>query len=119
MVYYVSLKKVRCYMRISPETLKKIRKIIFNKYAIVLIIFVLVLTFNGSYSLINRIKRGMEINSTKKEIKFYKTEIETNIKQMKEMRSSDKNLEKFAREKYYLKKDSEDIYIIKEDDDIK
>ena len=33
------------------------------------------------------------------------------------MTSSDENLEKYGREKFYLKKDSEDIYIIKEEDE--
>ena len=38
---------------------------------------------------------------------------------MNEMRASPASLEKYAREQYYLKKDSEDIYIIKEDDEKK
>lgn len=106
-------------MRISPTLLQKIRKIFLNKYAIVTIVFFTFLTFSGTNSLINRYKRNREINSLKKEIKYYKTEIIENKKKMIEMRSSNESLEKYAREQYLLKKDSEDIYIIKEKDEDK
>ena len=36
---------------------------------------------------------------------------------MNEMQVSDESLETYAREQYYLKKDSEDIFIIKEKDE--
>lgn len=81
--------------------------------------FLAIITFSGSYSFINRFKRARELKSFQKEIKYYKTEIKNNKLKMQEMQSSDENLEKYGREKFYLKKDSEDIYIIKEDNDEK
>lgn len=103
-------------MKISPTFLQKFRKIFLNKYAIVIVIFFGFLTFSGNNSLITRFKRDKKLKSLKKEIKYYKSDIEINKKKMVEMRSSNETLEKYAREQYYLKKDSEDIYIIKEDD---
>ena len=106
-------------MKLPADFFQKLRKIFLNKYAIVTIVFLGFLTFSGSNSLINRFKRGREIKSLEKEIKFYRSEINENKKKTQEMRSSKESLEKYAREQYYLKKDSEDIYIIKEDDEKK
>jgi hypothetical protein len=35
---------------------------------------------------------------------------------MNEMQTSDESLEQYAREQYHLKKDSEDVFIIKEEE---
>lgn len=106
-------------MKPSSDFFSKLRKIFINKYAVVVIIFFAFLTFSGSYSLLDRFRRATSIHTTEKEIEFYRSEIEANKKKMSEMRSSPASLGKYAREQYYLKKDSEDVYIIKEDDDKK
>lgn len=106
-------------MKISPVFFQKLKKIFINKYAIATIVFLAILTFSGTNSLIVRFKRAKELKSLKKEIKYYQTEINDNKKKMIEMRSGNESLEKYAREQYFLKKDSEDVYIIKEDDDKK
>jgi len=41
-------------------------------------------------------------------------EIKTNKQKKNELQSSNENLEKFAREHYYMKRENEDIFIIKE-----
>ena len=41
-------------------------------------------------------------------------EIEKNRQELQSLVSSKKNLEKFAREKYLMKKDNEDIFVILE-----
>lgn len=47
-------------------------------------------------------------------MKYYEGEIKSNKRKKYELQSSNENLEKFAREHYYLKKENEDIFIIKE-----
>jgi cell division protein FtsB len=42
---------------------------------------------------------------------YYKGEIKKDQEQIKQLKNSEQ-IEKYAREKYYMKKDSEDIYII-------
>ncbi len=106
-------------MKFSSDFLHRLRKIFISKYVLVILIFLGFLTFSGSYSLIDRFKRSRNIRTTEKEIEFYRSEIEANKNKMNEMRASPASLEKYAREQYYLKKDSEDIYIIKEDDEKK
>ncbi|MHB9056718.1 MAG: septum formation initiator family protein [Paludibacteraceae bacterium] len=98
----------------SQKTVTKLRKFFLNKYLIVLLIFFVFILFFDQHNLVNRWKTGRNIRSLEKEINYYNEEIELNKKKMNEMQVSDKSLEKYAREHYYLKKDSEDIFIIKE-----
>jgi cell division protein FtsB len=42
---------------------------------------------------------------------YYKDEIKKDQENIKQLKNSEQ-IEKYAREKYYMKKDSEDIYII-------
>lgn len=96
------------------KTGTKLRKILLNKYFIVLLIFFVFILFFDQHNLVNRWKTGRNIRNLEKEINYYNEEIESNKKKMNEMQVSDKSLEQYAREHYYLKKDSEDIFIIKE-----
>jgi cell division protein FtsB len=93
-----------------------IRKVIFNKYFLTVAVFFMLIIFFGEHSLRNRWETGKNIKSLNKEIEFYKQEIESNKQKMNDMQAGDESLERYAREKYYLKKDSEDVFIIKEDE---
>jgi len=101
-------------MSLLQKSTQLLRKVFFNKYLVVLIGFVIFLTFFDNHNLISRWKTGRNNADMKKQIEFYQSEIEKNKKKMNDMQSSDESLEKYAREHYYLKKDSEDIFIIKE-----
>ena len=57
--------------------------------------------------------KGLEENK-----EFYKQEIDKDKAFIEKMKDSTE-MEKFAREKYYLKKENEDIYIIEHEDSLK
>jgi cell division protein DivIC len=92
----------------------KLRKIFLNKYLIVLLIFTVLVTFFDEHSFIHRWQSHRRIVQMEKELKFYQDEIKTTRQKKIELQSSDENLEKFAREHYFMKKENEDIFIIKE-----
>ena len=92
----------------------KLRKIFLNKYLIVFLMFAVFVTFFDEHSFIHRWQSYRRIVLMKKEMKYYQDEIKTNRQKKNELQSSNENLEKFAREHYYLKKENEDIFIIKE-----
>jgi cell division protein FtsB len=99
--------------------LKKIRKnrfikIIANVFVLILIPFLIWMTFidNNSY-LVHR-KLDHEINDLERTISFYKKKIEEDKATIKNLKDS-LQLERFAREKYLMKKDKEDIYLIEFD----
>lgn len=92
----------------------KITKLLFNKYTIVFVVFIVFVTFFDNHSLIHRWETHRRIVEMEKELKYYQKEIKDTRQKTNELRSNRENLEKFAREHYYMKKESEDIYIIKE-----
>ena len=81
---------------------------------IVLLVFVVFATFFDNHNLINRWETHQKIKQMEKELKFYQDEIKTSKLKKNELQSNKENLEKFAREHYYMKKQNEDIFIIKE-----
>ena len=54
---------------------------------------------------------GLENNAT-----YYKEEIKKDQENIRQLKNPEQ-IEKYAREKYYMKKDSEDIYIIEFEND--
>jgi cell division protein FtsB len=93
---------------------KKLKKILLNKYLIVFVAFTVFVTFFDEHSLIHRWDTHRKIVGMEKELKFYQNEIKTTRQKKNELQSSKDNLEKFAREHYFMKKQTEDIFIIKE-----
>jgi cell division protein FtsB len=92
---------------------KFFKTILFNKYLLVLVVFFVLIAFFDKYSLIQRFKTRQNIKSLEKELRHYQNEIEANKAKIEELQSSDENLEKFARETYLMKKENEEIFIVK------
>lgn len=103
-------------MNSFQKILSTVRKVVFNKYFLTILIFLIILVFFGEHNLRNRWKTTRNIKSLNKEIKFYQDEIDANKQKMNDMQAGDESLEKFAREKYFLKKENEDIFIVKENE---
>jgi cell division protein FtsB len=59
-----------------------------------------------------------EISEIENNIDYYKTEIEKDKKTLKTLNDS-VEIEKFARETYFMKRENEDVFIIKYEDSIK
>jgi len=93
---------------------KKLVKFIINRYVLILIAFsIWMLFFDGNSYLVHK-EYNKEIDKINKANKFYKEntkEYNIVIKKLKDT----SQLERFAREKYLMKKDNEDIYLIEFD----
>src|SRR5574344_2708467 len=90
-----------------------INKFIHNKYCVTMGIFVVWIFFFDEYSIYNRIQYRREINRLNNELEYYNNDLEESKQKTLELRSSNENLEKFAREQYLMKRPNEDIFIIK------
>ncbi|MEZ4803400.1 MAG: septum formation initiator family protein [Gelidibacter sp.] len=89
-----------------------------NLYVLIFAVFVIwMLFFDANSWLIHR-ELNADKNALEDEKEYYKKEIEKDNKDIKEL-SNDEGLERLAREKYYMKKENEDIYIIEYEDSIK
>ena len=86
-------------------------KILLNKYVIVSVFFVTWILFLDNYSYLDHRVLNKEINELEDNKVYYQEEIKKDKDQIKKLKNP-AQIEKYAREKYYMKKDSEDIYII-------
>ena len=71
--------------------------------------------FLDSNDLISRFKMSSKLRSLESEKEFYVEKISEVEKDRKELLTNKELLEKFAREKYLMKKESEDLFIIQEE----
>jgi cell division protein FtsB len=86
-------------------------KFLSNKYVWVLLFFCTWMLFLDNYSYFDHRILDTEINDLENNKKYYQEEIKKDLENIKLLKNPDQ-IEKYAREKYYMKKDSEDIYII-------
>ena len=96
---------------------KKWFKVFTNMYVLVLTVFVIWMIFFDTNSLLIHLELRKEIKKLEKQQEFLKTEIAEDKKVLKKL-SDPEELEKFAREQYYLKKKNEEIYLIEYEDSL-
>ena len=94
--------------------LKKLPPIFRNFYFVTGVCFLVWMTFLDSNDLISRYKMGAKLRSLERENKFYVEKIKQVEKDREELMTNKELLEKFAREKYLMKKESEDVFIVQE-----
>ncbi len=96
-----------------------ILKILGNRYVIVLVFFIVWMLFLDNTSYMEHRILNKQLNELEDNKKYYQDEIHKDEENIKLLKNPDQ-IEKYAREKYYMKRDSEDIYIIEfEGDSIK
>lgn len=87
-----------------------------NKYYLTLVAFIIWMLFFDNYSYFEHRFLNEQIDELKDNKKYYKSEIAKDSVKIKNLKN-DNMTEKYAREKYFMKKDSEDIYIIEFEED--
>ena len=93
------------------KVISKILPIIKNKYYLTIIAFVVWILFFDSNNIFELYKFRKAYHQLQEEKKFYIDETARVNIEKQELFSTDKSLEKFARERYFMKRDDEDIYI--------
>jgi cell division protein DivIC len=94
---------------------KKMPKAFRNFYFIVGAVFLMWLLTLDSNNLIARYQLSAKLQSLEDEKEYYEEKIKEVEQDRNELFGDRESLEKFAREKYLMKKESEDIYIIVEE----
>lgn len=94
-------------------------KFLGSRYTLVLIFFVVWMLFLDNQSYWDQRSLNKQINELEDNKTYYQQEIAKDEQSIKNLKNPGQT-ERYAREKYYMKKDSEDIYIIDiEEDKIK
>lgn len=86
------------------------------KYAVVCLIGVLIVGFLDENSVMSHLKNRQRISELEEEIDKYNADFRRDQSQIRELDRNPKAMEKVARERYYMKADDEDIFILSDDD---
>ena len=89
-----------------------------NKYLLILILFLIWMFFFDTNSFFIHNELNHDINALEDNKEFYNGEIKKDKIFIEKMNDSNE-IEKFAREEYFLKKENEEIFIIEHQDSIK
>ena len=92
--------------------LKRLPRFTKNFYFLATFAFLVWMLFVDSNDLLSRFKLGNRLRSLEEEKAYYLEKIKEVEKDREELMTNKGLLEKFAREKYLMKKESEDVFII-------
>jgi len=87
-------------------------KFINNRYFYTGLAFFVWIAFFDNDSLREQMKLSNKINRLEQQKYFYQSEIEKNKSALNALKYDTTRLEEYAREKYFMKKDNEDVYVV-------
>lgn len=99
-------------MKIDTIKMKRLIDLIKNKFFLITLVFIVWMIFFDKNDLFSQYQYHDQLSKLKQEREFYKVETEKVGKDLDELSSDKGKLEKFAREKYLMKKDNEDVFVI-------
>ena len=95
--------------------MKKIISVFKNKYLLTIIGLAVWVIFFDKNDLNTQIELRKEVAQLEEERNYYAHEISEITADIRDLTTNPKTLEKFAREKYLMKRDNEEIFVIVEE----
>ncbi len=86
-----------------------------NKYLLALVVALVWLLFFDTHNFMQQWRIRRQLKELRIERDFYRHEILRDSTAIEELKGDPDALERFAREKYLMKKEGEDVYILVED----
>ena len=93
------------------------RLVFSNFYLGTSFLFLIWISFFDGNDLISLFGNQIKLKETEAEIQFFRKKIDMVIAEQNSLKGSSAAMEKFARERFLMKKDNEDVFVIKEDSD--
>lgn len=83
-----------------------------NKYIVASLIFIIWVGFFDENNLIERFQNLIELKHLKENKEYYIHKINEDTERLKELKTNNENLEKYAREQYLMKRDNEEVFVV-------
>lgn len=99
-------------MNVNSNNLKSFLHLLKNKFFLTSVGLVIWISFFDRNDLSEQLDLHRKVKKMEKEKEYYIREIANCKKEIHELQSDEKSMEKFAREKYLMKKDNEDVFVI-------
>jgi cell division protein DivIC len=94
------------------KILQKIPPVLINKYLLTAIFFLVWMFFFNEKDLLTEFKRKSKLKELQKSEEHLSETIKETRLELSQLKSNARTIEKYAREKYLMKKDNEDLFII-------
>jgi cell division protein FtsB len=88
--------------------------ILINKYTVLIFFFLVYVTFFDEHNLIKRFKNLNEIGKLNSELDIYQKKIQDDRDEIYKLLNDTEYLEKYAREKYFMRRPDEDVFIFRD-----
>lgn len=92
-------------------------KLLSNKFVIASLVFVVWILFFDENSISRHLKDRRQLHELVQQKAYYQERIESDKQKYEELHKGKAELEKFAREQYYMSRPDEDVFIIEEVED--
>lgn len=102
-------------MKKAKEVLVRLSQYKGLKYMIVLVVGIVIIGFVGDNCILSHIENVDKINELKQEIVMYQEKYEHDQARLLELNNNPKAVEKIARERYFMKTEDEDIFVLSDD----
>jgi cell division protein FtsB len=90
----------------------KLVNILRNKYIAALTGFIILMLFIDHNDIFVQLDRRRQLNELLASKRFYEQQIAQTKKNLSDLQNNSAALERYAREKYLLKKDNEDVFVV-------
>ena len=83
-----------------------------NRYLLAITAFAVWITFFDENNLFVQRQRTKDLNELKAKIAYYHSQVDLTKKELKDLQNDPATLEKYAREKYFMKRDNEEVFVV-------
>jgi cell division protein FtsB len=105
------------------ETIAKVKQNIariwhlwYMKYVLVCVVGILIVGFLDDNSVLSHFNMMQRKSELREEIEYYETLNQKNKERIRQLEDNPKEIEKIAREQYFMKADDEDIFVLSDDE---
>jgi len=95
---------------------KRWLRVLGNKYFIATVLFLAWFLFFDENSFVANLENKQRLNELIQQKEYYNEKIADDKQKLEELNAGQKELEKFAREQYFMSKPDEDVFIVIEED---
>lgn len=88
-----------------------------NKYILTISVFAIWMFFFDQNNVVDRMKMSKEIRQLEADREYYLEQIQKDSLRYQELTTDKDNLEKYAREQFFMKKADEDVFVVIEEKD--
>ena len=102
-------------MKKMPRLMKFMQHAQWLTYVVVAAVGVALVGFVGENSILAHMNNKERISDLQKEIDEYRGQYETNMSKLRRLETDPKAIVEIARERYFMKADDEDIFVLRDD----